>query len=99
MSPLSLQCLGFAAASCTTVSFVPQVVRVWRTRSGADISAAMYALFIIGLMLWTIYGIARSEWPIIIANIITMGLAGAVLGMKVHFDRLRCARTPAGELG
>lgn len=85
--------LGFAAAACTTLSFVPQVVRIWRSRSAADISSVMYVMFIAGLMLWTIYGVYLSAWPIIVANLITMALAGSVLWMKRRFSR------PDGQAG
>jgi len=78
---------GFAGATCTTVAFVPQVVRIWRTRSAADISAGMYLVFILGLMLWTAYGVLVVSWPIIVANILTMVLAGAVLWMKWRFHK------------
>lgn len=85
LAPAVLESIGYAAACCTTLSFVPQVLRVWRTRSAADISAVMYSMFIAGLLLWTVYGAFLSAWPIMIANSITMGLAGAVLWMKYRF--------------
>jgi len=76
---------GCAAAACTTASFVPQVLRVRRTRSAADLSAAMYALFITGLALWTVYGTLRADWPIVAANVVTLALAMAVLWMKWRY--------------
>ncbi len=85
MSPDIVNSVGYAAATCTTLSFVPQVWRVWRTRSAADISAAMYGSFLFGVFLWTVYGLFLHAWPIIIANTITMALAGSVLWMKHRF--------------
>ena len=79
--------LGFVGAACTTLSFVPQVLKVWRSRSARDISAGMYALFITGLAFWLAYGLAIGSWPILIANTLTIMLAAAVLGMKWHFER------------
>lgn len=87
MSPIVTEAFGYAAASCTTLSFVPQVLKVWRTRSAQDISSGMYLLFILGLALWLVYGTARVSWPIICANTVTIGLAGAVLLMKWRFAR------------
>ena len=81
--------IGFGAATCTTLAFVPQVMKVWRTRSTADISLTMYVVFVVGLLQWLLYGIALNSWPVILANAVTMGLAGAVLAMKL------CFRTPA----
>ena len=77
--------VGFIAALFTTFAFVPQVIKVWRTRSTADISLGMYSLFTLGVALWLAYGILLDAWPIILANIITLLLAGAVLVMKVKF--------------
>jgi MtN3 and saliva related transmembrane protein len=77
--------IGSAAATLTTTSFIPQVWKVWHTRHTADISLIMYTLFSIGVALWLIYGILLESWPIIIANSITLILAGAVLVMKIKF--------------
>jgi MtN3 and saliva related transmembrane protein len=77
--------VGFIAAILTTFAFVPQVIRVWRTRSAADISLGMYSLFTLGVALWLVYGILIYAWPIILANFITLLLAGSVLVMKVKF--------------
>lgn len=77
--------VGFIAAIFTTFAFVPQVIKVWRTRSTADISLGMYSLFTLGVALWLAYGILLDAWPIVLANIVTLLLAGAVLVMKVKF--------------
>lgn len=75
--------IGSAAATLTTTSFIPQAWLVWRTRHTADISLGMYSLFTLGVALWLIYGILLDSWPIVIANTITLLLAGAVLLMKI----------------
>ena len=77
--------IGSAAATLTTTSFIPQAWKVWRTRHTADISLGMYTLFTLGVALWLIYGILLESWPIVIANCITLLLAGAVLAMKLKF--------------
>jgi MtN3 and saliva related transmembrane protein len=79
--------LGYLAGILTTLAFVPQVLRVWRTRSAHDISGAMYALFIAGLALWIAYGVLLRAWPVVIANVVTILLAGAVLALKWHYAR------------
>ena len=78
--------MGSIAATLTTTSFIPQVWKVWRTRHTKDISLGMYAIFTCGVAMWLAYGIMLSSWPILIANSITVFLAGAVLLMKLHFD-------------
>jgi MtN3 and saliva related transmembrane protein len=77
--------IGTIAATLTTSSFIPQVWKVWHTRHTADISLGMYALFTLGVALWLAYGFLLASWPIIIANSITLLLAGAVLVMKLRF--------------
>lgn len=79
--------LGSLAGTLTTIAFVPQVLKTWRSRSAKDISTGMFLIFAAGVLLWLIYGIAISAWPIIIANAITLLLASIILGMKVHFHR------------
>lgn len=77
--------VGSAAATLTTVAFIPQAWKVWRTRHTADISLGMYVLFTLGVALWLAYGVLLGELPIIIANCVTLLLAGAVLVMKIKF--------------
>lgn len=77
--------LGSAAAALTTTSLIPQVWKVWRSRHAADISLGMYAMFTLGVALWLGYGILIESWPVIVANSITLLLAGAVLVMKLKF--------------
>ena len=75
--------VGFAAAILCTIAFVPQVMHSWRTRNLAGISLRMYSLFTTGVLFWLIYGIALRAWPIILANSITLVLAGTVLLLKL----------------
>ena len=77
--------IGFIAAILTTVSFVPQVVKVWRTRSAKDVSLGMYLLFTLGIAIWLVYGVLIESWPVILANVVTLILAGSVLAMKLKF--------------
>jgi len=77
--------IGGIAATLTTCSFIPQVWRVWQTRHTKDISLLMYTLFTLGVALWLAYGILLDAWPIIIANSVTLLLAGTVLVMKLRF--------------
>ena len=84
--------LGFAAATLTTVSFVPQAWMTFRTRNVSGISLAMYRAFTLGIALWLVYGIRIGAWPLIVANTVTLVLAGAVLAMKIRIDRKPGAR-------
>ncbi|MEK6750464.1 MAG: SemiSWEET transporter [Pseudomonadota bacterium] len=79
------QWFGFAAASLTTVSFLPQVWRTLRTRDTKSISLWMYALFTLGVACWLVYGIYLSNWPMILANGATGVMAMLVLIMKIRY--------------
>lgn len=79
--------VGFAAAFLTTVAFVPQVLKIWRTRSAKDVSLGMYSLFSLGVALWLAYGVLIASWPVIVANGVTLLLTGAVVAMKLKFSR------------
>jgi MtN3 and saliva related transmembrane protein len=81
---LSPDMIGMAAGLLTTLSFVPQAVRVLRTRDTRSISLAMYSIFTLGVVLWFCYGLAIGSWPIIINNIITFALAALILVCKLR---------------
>jgi len=87
--------IGFLAGGLTTASFLPQVVKTARSRSARDISGAMLLVFLVGLCLWTLYGLQVGSAPIIAANVITIVLVGAILGMKLRF-RAREGECTAG---
>jgi MtN3 and saliva related transmembrane protein len=78
--------LGTFAAILTTLSFVPQAWLILRTRNASSLSLGMYAAFTAGIALWLAYGVALGEWPIIVANAITLALSGSILAMKIALD-------------
>ena len=77
--------IGFAAATMTTVSFVPQVLRIVRTRSAHDISWWMFGILIAGVALWLWYGIRVNALPVILANAVTLALAVAIVLLKRRY--------------
>ena len=77
--------VGFFAAFCTTISFLPQVIKVYKTKSTKDISLYMFLIFTIGTFCWLIYGIIESSLPIIIANTISLILSAIILLYKIKF--------------
>ena len=83
--------LGYAAALCSTVSFVPQAFRILKTRDTSGISAPMYALTTVGFSLWLAYGIARLEWPLILTNGICLVFAAFILVMTLASTRQKDA--------
>lgn len=81
--------LGYPAAFLTTLAFVPQAWRSWRTRDLSGISLPMYALFTTGVGFWLAYGIAIASPPVIAANAVTLALAALVLWLKILDVRKR----------
>ncbi len=75
--------IGTLAGILTTIAFIPQVSKTWKTRSARDISLLMFLLFSCGVLLWLIYGIRLNAMPIIIANGITLALSASILVMKI----------------
>ncbi len=83
---MNAESLGYAAAFLTTVSFLPQVIKVWRTRSVRDISLLTYGMFTLGAALWLAYGVAIHSLPVELANAVTVVLAAGVLVAKIRFS-------------
>ena len=77
--------IGAAAGLLTTIAFIPQVVKTWRTRSAEDISLFMFILFSTGVLCWLIYGVALKSWPMIVANSVTLVLALSILYLKLRY--------------
>lgn len=76
--------LGLLAAVLTTLAFVPQVVKTWRTRSTADISLGMFSMLVTGIVAWLVYGAFIGDMPLILANAVTLLLAGTILFFKIR---------------
>ncbi|NEQ73287.1 MAG: hypothetical protein F6K23_09525 [Okeania sp. SIO2C9] len=77
--------LGLLAGSLTTISFLPQVIKTWRTRSTKDISLEMFAIFCSGVLIWIIYGILVKDTPVIFTNVATLTLASPILWFKLKY--------------
>jgi len=81
----SITIIGLIAAACTTFSFLPQAIKVIKTKQTKDLSLGMYSIFTLGVLLWLIYGIFVKDIPLIIANIITLVFATTILIMKIRY--------------
>jgi MtN3 and saliva related transmembrane protein len=82
---MNLHWIGFAAALLTTASFIPQAVMTIRTRDTRGVSLGMYIIFTAGVAFWLAYGIAIDSLPMILANSVTLGLAGTILALKLRY--------------
>ena len=81
----AIKSLGLVAGSLTTISFLPQVIKTWQTRSAKDLSMVMFSVFCLGTLLWLTYGILIESSPIIIANAVTLVLSSILLFFKLRF--------------
>lgn len=77
--------IGILAGLCTTIAFLPQVFKTWRTKSAKDLSLGMFSIFCTGVALWLTYGILIRDLPIILANGFTFILAGSLLYFKLIY--------------
>ena len=77
--------IGLLAGTLTTIAFVPQLTKTWRSRSAKDISLGMFLIFCSGVLLWLVYGILMGALPIILANAVTLVLCSAILMLKLKY--------------
>ncbi len=86
--------VGAGAAICSTASFVPQLGKLIRERSAEAVSAGMFALTVTAFSLWTAYGLMLRSWPLVVSNLLSLGLASAILLLKVRFGARDAAQAP-----
>ena len=85
MSPAEL--LAFFAAIGTTGAFIPQAIKVYKTKKTDDLSIGTFSFFSTGVLLWTIYGYVINSIPIVLGNGITFLLAIYILGVIIKGKR------------
>ncbi len=83
--PDTTSLIGLAAAFCSTIAFLPQAIKAWRSRSTQDISLVMFLVLVTGIALWLIYGVLKEDVPLIAANTVTLLLAGSILACKLRY--------------
>ena len=82
---MSMEWIGYVAATLTTVAFVPQAIKTIRTRDTRGISLGMYVVFTVGIACWFGYGLYLMSWPMILSNAVTFVLSSTILGMKLKY--------------
>ncbi len=75
--------IGFTAGTLTTIAFVPQAIKIWKTKSAKDISLGMFVILCTGISLWVIYGILVKSLPVVVANATTLVFALTILVLKL----------------
>lgn len=80
---MDIQIFGYVAACCTSFSFLPQAIKVIRTKNTDALSLSMYSIFSFGVAMWLTYGVLLQDMPMILANVVTLTFALIILAMKV----------------
>ncbi|PSB32375.1 SemiSWEET transporter [Chlorogloea sp. CCALA 695] len=81
----SITILGLVAGTLTTLAFLPQLLKIWQTKSAKDISFNTLIIFNIGIFLWLIYGIYLNALPIILANLFTLIFNMIIVWLKIRY--------------
>ncbi len=77
--------LGLVAGICTTVAVIPQIKKAWKTKKVKDISPGMFAILMLGVGLWVVYGFTQNDLPIIATNGISLGLNSLMLYLMIRY--------------
>jgi MtN3 and saliva related transmembrane protein len=78
-------CVGVAAAACSMASFIPQATKILKDHDASSVSLRMYIVTVVGFALWTSYGFLLRSWPLIGSNLVSLGLSGAILSLKLRY--------------
>ena len=79
--------IGLLAGTLTTAAFVPQVIKIWRTKHADDLSTQMFVIFTVGVALWLWFGVLTASLPVIVANSVTLALSVLILALKFHYRK------------
>lgn len=78
--------LGFVAGALTSTGYLPQIIKGYRTKSMRDVSLLMPAVLGTGMLLWLVYGLAREDLAIVVANTVGCALTFILVAMKLYLD-------------
>ena len=90
----SMTVLGIVAGSLTTLAYLPQVLKTWRSRSADGMSWSMLIILCAGIVLWLVYGVYVHDMPLIMANLLTLVFSSAILGVKIRYEAMPKLRAP-----
>ncbi|MFN6567715.1 SemiSWEET transporter [Dendronalium sp. ChiSLP03b] len=78
--------LGLVAGVLTTIAYLPQLIKTWKSKSADDLSWSMLIILCIGIILWLVYGVSIHDLPILAANVVTLILASVILVLKIRYQ-------------
>lgn len=79
--------LGLVAGVLTTIAYLPQLIKIWQSKSADDLSWSMLIILCAGIILWLVYGFSVRDIPIVAANIVTFVLASIILVLKIRYKQ------------
>ena len=79
------EAIGAVAAICSTTSFTPQLMKIWREKASGEVSLGMYVLTVTAFALWSVYGAMLGSWPLLAANLVSLVLASAILALQLRY--------------
>ena len=84
---MNIEILGLAAGTISSITFLPQVIRIWQTQSAKDLSASMLFLLILGVSMWLAYGIIIKNTPVIYTNSMVLLMSFIMLFFKFKYNK------------
>ncbi|MEI6947793.1 SemiSWEET transporter [Paraflavisolibacter sp. H34] len=84
-----MQVIGMAAGALTSVSMLPQLVKIVKEKEADNVSVVMLVVLLSGLALWTVYGLMREDWPIIVTNSFSFLLNATVLALRIKYSGVK----------
>ena len=91
--------IGSVAGVLTTIAFVPQLLKIYASKSGRDVSGRTFLIFSIGVVLWLVYGVRIRSAPVVVANLVTLVLSVVILALKFRYSRRERRVEPSADAG
>ncbi len=88
MEKTIIEFLGYVSAVLTTIAFLPQIIKTFKTKSAKDVSMGMFVLFTCGVFLWIVYGFLTVTMPVLIANAVIFCLSLTQIILKIKYDKV-----------
>lgn len=79
--------LGFSAGICVTISVIPQILKIWKTKKVKDISLLTFSVLTFGIALWVVYGVLKNDMPIIVTNSISLSLNIVMVYFIIYYEK------------
>ena len=79
--------LGLFAGACVTISVIPQIIKVWKTKKVRQISLLTFSILTFGIAIWVVYGVLKNDLPIIITNSVSLFLNLIMVYFIIYYEK------------